>query len=185
MTSSRLDFVVYLGDPDEGAQVMPISEVLKNPEQHSEALDWPYVYGALTFHQKGKSLLSPVADPIFALVSKLVRTVPYLIDREQETVVFSESEHGVLLEPNAGEISVSVFVGDPYEPEEYLLESEMVPLADICDQILSMAGQMHELAEKLSPATLEDNPELGEFLDTGKDAFKTYKLEVERGIRVK
>jgi hypothetical protein len=185
--SAELDFVVYLGDPDEGAEAVESKALLAGAEKHKAKLDFPGAYGAITISEKGKEKLERKPDPILPLITKFVRTVPYLIDGETETILLTESETGFLLEPAKDDVLISCFVGDSVEPEEFLLEPVTVPLQALGEQILSMAERMRDVLKKVSPELFEgdgDGKSLEEFIDMSRTSFKTFKLEVQRGLRV-
>jgi len=187
MSGPELDFVVYLGEPDEGAEAVTSKALLAGVEKHKAKLQFPAAYGAIIFSDKGKEKLDRKPDPILPLVTKFVRTIPYLIDGESETILLSESENGFLLEPSSDDVIVSCFIGDGFEPEEFLLEPTTVALKDLGEQILSMAERLRDVVKKVSPELFEDDGEgksLEEFIDMSRTSFKTFKLEVERGLRV-
>lgn len=187
MSGPELDFVVYLGEPDEGAEAVTSKALLAGIEKHKAKLQIPAGYGAIIFSDKGKERLERKADPILPLITKFVRTIPYLIDGESETILLSESENGFLLEPSGDDVMISCFVGDAYEPEGFLLDPTSMELQVLGEQILSMAERMRDILKKVSPESFEgdgDGKSLEEFIDTSRSSFKTFKLEVERGIRV-
>ncbi len=187
MSGPELDFVVYLGDPDEGAEAVTSKALLTGIEKHKAKLELPGAYGAIILTEKGKEKVERKPDPIVALVTKLVRTIPYLIDGEAETILLSESETGFLLEPSGDDVLVSCFLGDAYEPEEFLLEPVTVTLQALGEQILSMGERLRDVLKKVSPESFEndgDGKSLEEFIDMSRTSFKTFKLEVERGLRV-
>lgn len=187
MSGLELDFILYLGDPDEGAEALTSAKVLQEAERHRDKLRFPDVYGAITFSKKGKEVVPRKPDSIFSLITNLVRTVPYVIDGETESLVLSESEHGMLLEPSADDVLVSFFAGDAYEPDEYLLQSEAIRLADFGEQVLSMGERLKGIIEKVDPGVFEGDDytkSLIEFLEMGRNALKTFLLEKERGLRV-
>jgi hypothetical protein len=78
-------------------------------------------------------------------------------------------------------------VGDAYEPEEFLLDPTSMTLQVLGEQILSMAERMRDILKKVSPDSFSDDGDgksLEEFIDMSRTSFKTFKLEVERGLRV-
>ena len=187
MSGPELDFVVYLGEPDEGAEAVASKALLTGIEKHKAKLKFPAAYGAIIFSEKGKERLERKADPILPLITKFVRTIPYLIDGESETILLSESENGFLLEPSGDDVNVSCFVGDAYEPEEFLLDPVSMELQVLGEQILSMAERMRDILKKVSPESFDNDGEgksLEEFIDMSRSSFKTFKLAVERGLRV-
>jgi hypothetical protein len=182
----EVDFLAYLGDPDDGAEAIRSKAVLDHIDEHRAKID-SAGYGAIVIVSKGKELIDRRADPILPLVTKFVRTIPYLIDGEAETILLSESEHGFALEPSGDGVLVSFFSGDAYEPEEYLLEQLPIRLEELGEQILSMGERMRDILEAVSPDAFGEDGEgksLVEFIEMGRTAFKTFKLEVERGLRV-
>ena len=186
MKHLELDFVIYLGDPDEGAECVESRAALEGVDAYADRLSFPDVYGALIIKRGGQEVVERKPDPIFSLITNLVRAVPYVIEGESERCVLAESEHGLSIEPSGDDVFVAFFAGDPYEPDDYLLEQTLMPLADFAEQTLSMGERLRDLIKKVSPASFEDDymKSLLEFLEVGRDAFKTFKLEVERGLRV-
>lgn len=186
MNSLELDFVIYLGDPDEGADSLESRVALDGAEAHAEKLPFPDVYGALIIKKDGGEIVERKPDPIFSLVTNLVRAVPYVIEGESERSLLTESEHGLSIEPSGDDVFVSFFAGDPYEPDDYLLEQTPMPMAEFAEQTLTMGERLRDLIQKVSPGSFEDDymKSLIEFLEVGRDSFKTFKLEVERGLRV-
>lgn len=185
--SAELDFVVYLGDPDEGATALSSKALVDAINEHKNKLEFPHVYGAVLVKEGGRDLVDVKSDPILPLVTKFVRTIPYIIEGEAETILLSESEHGFALEPSGDDVMISFFAGDPFEPDEFLLEQKTVELKEMGEQVLSMGERMRDILKAVWPESFEDEGEgksLEEFIDTGRDAFKTFKLELERGLRV-
>lgn len=183
-----LDFVLYLGDPDDGADALRSSAALDVVTDHADALRFPDVYGAIVFFDgQGKELCSRKPDPIFALVTNIVKTVPYIIEGEAETTLLSESENGLIFEPSGDDVHVSYFAGDAYEPDEFLLEPTQMSIADFGEQVLSMGERLADIMRKLDPDIFDRDDyskSLLEFLEVGREAHKTFQLEVERGLRV-
>lgn len=187
MTNLQFDFKVYLGDPDEGAEAVPSREALKRVDEIQEKLPWPDVYGTILIQSEGESLLSHRPDPIVQLVTGLVRCVPYLIDGESETALLSESEHGFAFEPSDKDVTFSFFAGDAYEPDEFLVEPTPVPLTQFGREILDLGARLRDLMKACDPEIFdrdEYSNGLLEFLDEGEERFKTYQLQLERGLRV-
>ena len=184
MSGLHLDFLVYLGDPDEGAESCPSADLLKR-DAPIEGVEWPGAYGAVVVDKGEKRLLEPRADPIFKLVSHLVRSIYYLLEGESETVEMSESEHGFLLEPSGDDIRISFFAGSAYDPDEYILEEATMPLLEYGKQVLDMGDRLRDIMKKDNPEIFEDEfaKSLPEFLDMSGKAYKTYKLEKDRGLR--
>lgn len=182
-----LDFVIYAGDPEEGAETVSSERALAQFDalKGKLALD-DVAYGAITLKKDGKDLFEKVADPILGLITKLVRTVSYVIDGEPETVLFSESEHGMFFERVNEDVRVAVFRGaDAFEPEEFLIENLIMPLDDYAGQIVEMGDRILSLHRKANPGF--DNDELGkgliEFLDVAKGELRAYRLERDRNKR--
>ena len=186
MKDLELDFVIYLGDPDDGAESVESRTAVNGAEAYAVQLRFPEVYGALIFKREGEEIVERKADPIFSLITNLVRAVPYVIDGESERSLLSESEHGLSIEPSGDDVFISFFAGDPYEPDDFLLEQTPMPLARFAEQTLSMGERLRDLIKKVSPSSFDDDymKSLLEFLEVGRDAFKTFRLEVERGLRV-
>ncbi|MEM1025697.1 MAG: hypothetical protein AAGD10_05185 [Myxococcota bacterium] len=182
----EVDFVVYLGDPDDGAEAIE-SRAAIALENIGQRLDWPDVYGAITVREKGEPVLSLRPDPLFSLVTNTVKALPYVIEGEAETVLLAESEHGLLLEPAGNDAMVSFFVGDPYEPESFLLEPKSVPLGELGTQVLGMGERLRDLMRASDPQIFDRDDYSGSllnFLEEGRDRLKTFELKVERGLRV-
>jgi hypothetical protein len=187
MSNLKLDFVVYLGDPDEAAPTINSSKAIEKAAEHKDKLNFAAgVYGAIVVEKNGKPLAEKKPDPILPLVTSFVRTIPYIIDGEPETALLSESEFGFLFEPSGDDILLSHFAGDAYDPDEYLIERETVPLEMFAEQVVSMADRLLQLIKKCDPdlAAKDDYTKtLNEFLSTAKSAFRTFRLERERGVR--
>jgi hypothetical protein len=184
----RLDFVLYLGDPDEGAAEIASQEVLKSADQHKAVLKFEDdVYGAICVVRGGKELLERRPDPIVRLFTTLVRALPYLIEGEHESALLSESAAGFLLEPANDNVTMSVFSGsDAYDPEEFLLEGITMPLDDFGSQLLACCERLLEIMKKVDPRVLQNEgygKDLAEVTKVGKDAFRDYRLDTERGLR--
>jgi hypothetical protein len=186
MSNLQFDFVVYTGDPDAGAESRSSREALAEPSV-LPAEPWSEVYGAVVAHEGEKRRLDARPDPIFSLVTNLVKAVGYVIDGETETVLLSESEHGFAIEPNGNDVIVSFFAGDAFEPEEFLLEPETLPMQAFAEQLLSMGERLRDLMKATDPEVFERDDyskSLLEFLDEGRDRLKKLQLEMERGLRV-
>ncbi len=188
MSGLQLDFVVYLGDPDEGAEAIASAKFLAEAEQHKAEIIFPEAYGALTVKKGDGSLLTPLPDPIFGLITNLVRAVQSVIEGEAETLQWSETENGISLEPDGDDVLFSVFAGDdPDDPEEYLLEEETMSLDSFGEQVLEMGKRLQSILQKVDPEALENDDYLKgltEFLEISGDTFKTFRLEKQRGLRV-
>lgn len=187
MTNLQFDFQVYIGDPDDGAEAVPSRDALKRVDEIQEKLEWPDVYGTILIRSEGEGLLTHRPDPIVQLVTGLVRCVPYLIDGEAETALLSESEHGFAFEPSDKDVTLSFFAGDAYEPDEFLVEPTPVPLAHFAREILDLGARLRDLMKACDPEIFdrdEYSNGLIEFLDEGEERFKTYQLQIERGLRV-
>jgi hypothetical protein len=187
MTSLELDYVVFLGDPEDGAPALPSAKVLSEIAKHSESLQVDSMYGAMTFTRGGKELAARKADPILPLLTNIMRAVRYVIDGEPETALFTESECGLLFEPSGDDVYISFFLGDPGEPEKVLLPQTAIKLAKWGEQVIGMGDRLAEILKKLDPDFLETDDHgksFRDFLKEGKEAFRTFQLEVERGLRV-
>lgn len=188
MSKLVLDFVLYLGDPDEGAEAVRSAKAVEVAQDHKEALTFPEVYGAIVFvDEKGEELCPRRPDPIFQLVTNMVKAVPYIIEGEAETTLLSESEHGLIFEPSGDDVHVSYFAGDAYEPDEYLVNPTSMTMSDFGEQILSMGERLKAIIEKVDPDVFDRDDyskSLIEFLEVGREAHKTFQLEVERGLRI-
>lgn len=181
----ELDFVVYRGDPDDGAESVPSRKLLEEGADRT-GIEWPGAYGAVTVTKDGNQLLEPLPDPIFKLVSHMVRAVGSLIDGEAETVEFTESEHGFLFEPSGEDVMVSFFEGNAFEPDEYHLTEEQLSLEAFCTQILGMGDRLRDLVKLTDPDLFERDEysqSLLEFLKLSREAFTAFKRERERGLR--
>lgn len=178
MTQPKCSLVLLLGEAEEA---VPVADVLADLDHYKAQIDLDYGYGAL----KVGDFLSP-GDRMVQFVSKLARAVSYVIEGEPETVLWSESEHGVTIEAGEDEAVLSFFAGDPYEPDQLLLPETTVALASICDDFLKMGEQLCALARAADPGAVEESDLLGGlvgFVELGRDALKTYKLEKQRGLR--
>lgn len=187
MSGLELDFVVYLGDPDEGAEAIESAKFLAEADTHKSEITFPEAQGALTLRRGNKDLLQRLPDPIFGLVTNLVRSVQSLIDGEPETQQWSESEHGISIEPNVDDVIISVFVGDPYEPEEFLVQEETMSLDEYGAQVLAMGQRLASILQKVDPHAFENDDYLRgltEFLELSGETFRTFRLEKQRGLRV-
>ncbi len=185
MKGLLFDFVVYDGDPDEGAQTLASQDMLDSAQEGR--LAFPDVYGAITLFEDGKALIEPRPDPAIPLVTNFVKSVRYVIDNEPETVLLSESEHGFLLEPSGDEVLVSFFAGDPYEPEESFLDQKAFKLEAFGEQVLAAGERLRDLVKVCDPNFFDRDEyvkSLLDFLEEGKKEFKTFKLKGERGLRV-
>ncbi|MBK8013318.1 MAG: hypothetical protein IPK13_18430 [Deltaproteobacteria bacterium] len=185
MTGLHLDFVVY-PDPDDAASGIVSGAMLKGQGARPK-LTFPDVYGAVTVSRAGKEIAERKPDPVLPLVTNFVRAVPYLIDGETETVLLSESANGFLFEPSGDDIFFSFFSGDAYEPEEYYIEHTSIPIAEFGEQVLAMGERLRDIIKVADPEFFERDEyskTLVEFIDLGRKAFKTFKLEVERGLRI-
>lgn len=186
MPSLQFDFVVFLGDPDEGAEAVASREALERVAEIKESLQWPDVYGCVRIRSDGEELLNHRPDPIVPLVTGLVRCVPFLLEGEPETALLSESEHGFAFEPSDRDVTVSFFAGDAYEPDEFLVEPTLVPLTQFGREILDLGTRLRDLMKSCDPDVFEgDDYSKGllEFLEEGETKYKTYQLQIERGLR--
>lgn len=187
MSNLKLDLVVYLGDPEGGAAAIPSAKVLEKIDEHKGKLSFSEgVYGAITFEKNGKQLADKKPDPAMSLVTGFVRTIPFVIDGEPEQALLSESELGFLFEPAGADMFVSYFVGDAYEPEEYLVERESIAVEAFADQVCGMGDRLVSIIKKVDPDLLKTDDyakTMVELLDTAKSRLKSLKLERERGVR--
>lgn len=188
MSNVKLDFVVYLGDPDEDAPTVPSTQAVAKAEEYKGKLSFNEgVYGAIDIAKNGKSLGERLADPAITLVTKFIRAVPFVIDGEPETALLSESEYGFMFEPSGDDVLVSCFAGsDSVEPEEYLVEREAMTLDQFAEQSIGMGDRLVQLIKKCEPAVI-DNDDYAKtmltFLDMAKSKYRTLRLERERGVR--
>ncbi|MCB9645535.1 MAG: hypothetical protein H6730_02900 [Deltaproteobacteria bacterium] len=187
MSGLKVDFVVYLGDPDDGAEALTSKDLLAVAAQHRDQLRFPDVYGAVIISEGDKELVDRKPDPIFPLVANLVRAVASVIDGESELQQLAESEHGFALEPNGDDVMIGMFAGDPYEPDEWLLAPQGLTMEAFGDQVLEMGRRLKGIIDAVDPEAMERDDYLKgltEFLEVSGDALKTYKLEKQRGLRV-
>lgn len=187
MSSLELDFVVYLGDPEEGVPTIPSAKLVSELGQHSSRLSADGLYGALTFTRGGKELVPRKPDPILTLLTAVVRSVRYVIDGEPETALFGESEYGILFEPTGDDVFITFFAGDPYEPDELLLQQAAIKVGKFSEQVIAMGDRLASILQKLDPDFWKGDDHarsLQDFLAEAKESYKTFQLEVERGLRV-
>ncbi|MGF1509584.1 MAG: hypothetical protein ACFB9M_08805 [Myxococcota bacterium] len=187
MSDLQFDFVVYLGDPDDGADAVSSRDALQNAASYRSRLAWPDVYGRVVVRENGADLLNHRPDPLFSLVVGLVKALPYVIDGEPENAILTEAEQGFSIAPAGKDVLVSFFSGDPYEPEEFLLEPQTVPLGSFGSQILDMGKRLRDLMKACDPQVFERDDyskSLLQFLEDGEERFKKYQLRLERGLRV-
>jgi hypothetical protein len=188
MSNLKVDFVVYLGDPDEGASTLPSAQAVQKSDDIKSKLSFGEgVYGAITIEKNGRALGDKLPDPAISLVTRFVRAVPFLIDGEPETALLSESEYGYMFEPSGDDVLISCYAGsDSVEPEEFLIEREPMPLESFADQSIAMCERLVQLIKKTEPEHLSKDDyakTMLEFLDMAKQKFRTFRLERERGIR--
>lgn len=186
MSSLKLDFVVYLGDPDEGKTIPSAEAIQKAADEHKGVLSFSEgVYGAIAVTKAGKRIAELLPDPVIQLVTGFVRAVPFVLDGEPETSMLVESETGYMFEPSGDDILLSNFRGDAYEPDEYLIERETMPLDAFAEQSIAMGERVVQLIKKIDPKHMDDDytKTLTEFLDMAKSKFRTFRLERERGVR--
>jgi len=126
-------------------------------------------------------------DPILRLITTLVRSLPYVIDGEPESALQSESDQGFLFEPSQGRVQISVFKGsDAFDPEEYIVEGVSMSLEEFGEQLIEMGDRMIALLERHDPEYYDSDDyakSMIELLDVAKGAFRSYRLETERGLR--
>ncbi|MCK6550674.1 hypothetical protein L6R52_32855 [Myxococcota bacterium] len=187
MSNLKLDFVVYLGDPDQGAPTLPSGKVLEKIEEHKSKLSFSDgVYAAITVEKNGRQLADKKPDPVMQLMTAFVRAIPFVIDGEPEQALLSESEFGFLFEPTGGELFLSYFAGDAYEPDEYLVEHESIGVEQFADQVCAMADRLVSIIKKVDPDLIvrDDYAKtFVEILDLAKSRLKSLRLERERGLR--
>ena len=186
MSGLDLDFIIYGGDPDAGAEALPSAKAIGEAAWLRSVVRFPDVYGAVVLSRNGKELVPRRPDPIFGLITSFVRAIPFVIDGEAEAVVLSESEHSFLLERSGDDVLVSFVAGDAYEPDEQLLQPTSVPLRRIGEQILAMGERLRDLLRALDPDVFERDDyskSLLEFLEMGRERFRQFQLERDRGIR--
>jgi hypothetical protein len=182
-----LDFVVYLGDPDQGAKAIEGARAVADFDQHRELLKFDKsVYGAVVLAKDGKELGERKADPILGLATKFVRALPYIIDGEPETALLSESDHGYLFERTNDDVLLSFFRGnDAFAPDEYLIEQLSIPLEIFGSSVLAMGDKVIELLKKWDPKQYDADDygkSLLEFLDVSKGAYKSWRVEREKSV---
>lgn len=180
--------VLYLGDPDDGAEALPSNQVLEQYDTLKDRLAIEDgLYGAITLVRDDEALLPKTPDPIVKLLTDLVRTLPYIIDGELETTLLSETQHGFLIEPTSDKLQLSFFRGyDAFDPEEFLVEAVSMTLDDFGSQLLAACDDVVGVLKKHAPEAYQTDDygrDLIEMLGVGRDAFKSYRLEVERGLR--
>ena len=183
MAGLELDFVLYLGDPDEGAEAVDSRALVQDLDRLTDRIDAEGPYGALTASVDGKPALAPRPDPVLPLVTHMLKAVPYVFDGEQENVLLSESEHGLTLVGGPDEVLVAFFAGDAFEPDEYLLAETGMPLKDFGEQVVGMGERLKTVIQRAAPGLLEADDSFLEFFEIASEAVKKYKLEVERGVR--
>lgn len=190
MTRSRVsfDFVVYAGE--QGETAVRSRELVKDFANYRDQIGLGTgedAYGAILVEQEGKLLAEPQVDPIRRLVTNIVRTVSYVIDGEPETVLLSESLHGFLFEVSNEDVLVSFFKGaDAFDPEEFLLERMPMDVGDFAEQIIALGERLLDLLKAADPDGYKEDEfgaSLIEFLDVGKESFRSFRLERERGLR--
>lgn len=185
MSSLQIDFVAYRGDPDDGAEAVPSRKLLERGADLT-GIVWPDAYGAVAVSKGGRELMARHPDPIFKLVSHMVRAVNSLFDGESETVEFTESLHGFLFEPSGEDVMISFFSGSVDEPDEYLIQEEHLSLEAFAKQVLEMGERLRDLVKATDPTLFERDEysqSLIEFLQMSTDTYKTFKREKERGLR--
>lgn len=183
----KLDFVLYLGDPDTGPATVSSTKAAEKMDEHKDKLDFGAgVYGAITVEKAGKQIAEKKPDPVLSLVTSFVRAIPFVIEGEPETALLSESEYGFLFEPSGEDLLLSFFAGDAYEPDEYLVDHEAMPLDVFAEQVIGMGDRLVNLIKKKDAQLLQSDDyskTLLEFLDMAKSKFRTFRLERERGLR--
>lgn len=185
---TQLDFVIFAGDPEDGAEAITSQRAVATIDALKAKLDLEHGgYGAVTLVRDGKELIERRADPILTLITKIMRTVSYVIDGEPETVLLSESDHGFLFERVNEDVMVTFFRGsDPFEPDEVLLDHHQMGLEDWANQIIEMGERLLTMLKRAVPEGY-DREDLGqgliEFLEMAKENAKSYRLERDRNRR--
>ncbi|MEO1234015.1 MAG: hypothetical protein AAFZ18_34485, partial [Myxococcota bacterium] len=167
-----------------GVEAVPSRALLGGSDM--SGIDWPGAYGAVVVTKKGKELAARQPDPIFNVITHMVRAVHSLIDGEPETIGYSETEHGFLFEPSGEDVMVSFFAGDPYEPDEYLITEEQIALEAWAEQVMGMGKRLRDIVKKVDPDLFERDEysqSLMEFLELSGESFTSFKREKERGLR--
>ena len=185
MAGLEIDFVVYLGDPDEGAEAVESRAAVKDLEGLKDQIDPEGPYGALVARVDGKAAFTPRPDPLMPLVTHMLKTLPYVLDGEQENILWSESPHGATMVGSGDEVLVAFFAGDAFEPDEYLLAQTPMPMMDFGAQLVGMGERLKTLFQTAAPEVLEADDSFDEFFEAAQEAFKKFKLEVEHGLRKK
>ena len=183
MAGLEFDLVLYLGDPDEGAEAVDSQALIKDLARLKDKLDEDGPYGALVARIDGKDALAPRPDPALSLVTHLLKAVPYVIEGEQESVLLSESAHGLNMVGGPDDVVVSFFAGDAFEPDELLLAETSMTLKAFGEQMVAMGERLKTILEATAPGVLEADSSFSEFLDSASEAVKKYKLELEHGLR--
>jgi len=184
----ELDAVLYLDDPDDGAEAIPIQRAVDDFESLKGKLPFEDgLYGALTLNREGEEILQRTPDPIIKLVTALMRSLPYVIEGEIESALLSETEHGFLMEPANDKVQLSFFAGhDAFDPDEYLVEAVPMFMLEYGDALIRICEHVVELYKRWDPERFDSDEfagDLKEILEVGQDAFKSYRLETERGLR--
>ncbi len=183
MAGLEFDFVLYLGDPDEGAEAVESRAVVQDIESLKDRIDNQGPYGALVIKQDGRPSFANKPDPVVSLVTHLLKAVPYVLDGEQESVLLSESEHGLNLVGGPDDVMVAFFAGDQFEPDEFLLPETAMPLKDFGEQMVGVGDRLRTILERAAPDLFEADASFLEFLEVASDAVKEYKLKLEHGLR--
>lgn len=186
-SATSLDFVVYAGDPDVGSEAIDSARVIREFDRLRDHLKFDEaVYGSVTITKNGKELVDKRPDLILGLVTKFVRALPYIIDGEPETALLAESDHGFLFERSNDDVLLSFFAGnDAFAPDEYLLEQSPIPVDAFATQVIGMGDRMIELLKKWdAKLALTDDygKSLAEMLEAGKAAYKSFRVEREKGV---
>ncbi|NJK90096.1 MAG: hypothetical protein HC923_12390, partial [Myxococcales bacterium] len=89
-------------------------------------------------------------------------------------------------ERTVADVQLSFFSGDAYEPDEFLLEPTPVALKHYGAQVLALGERLRDLMNACDPGIFDRDDYangLREFLEEGQKHFKTFQLQVERGLR--
>lgn len=142
-------------------------------------------YGAIEVKGIAEPLVTPM-DRVFLLLSRLAQVLPYVLDGEPETVLWTESEHSMLLQPTGKDMALSLIAGDMYEPDEVLIAEQIFSRDDFAEAVLTMAKGLSQLSKAVDGQRFEDDGGargFTDFIKMAEDALKTYRLEKQRGLR--
>lgn len=183
MAGLEFDFVLYLGDPDDGAEAVDSGALIQDLNGLKAQIDPESPYGALVAKIDGKAALAPRPDPVVPLITHLLKAVPYVLEGEQESVLLSESAHEITMAGSGEEVVVAFFAGDAFEPDEVLLPQTPMAMKDFGEQMVGMGERLQKVIEASAPELLAADESFLEFLSLASEAVKQYKLKVEHGLR--